>query len=309
MKNANIVDVHKLIYGDDMSNVMFLVKHPTFGKIKAHPVKNGQWSEGCGVVGHVMETTSGEKFIAEYEWIHQIPRKLGTPAKPKRKPQKGTKPELANAVPYDFSLITDGCKVLTANGKIYPIDFSNRKDTWDYYYLNAFDHGTGKNKYHSEYDIKKIILDVVAYNPKLIAPGVRVLCRDGKVRTVDHVKYNVVEFTENCFSKGYVSGVELESGMANYIINIPHPSDIMKILVGKQQATPSVKQESKPKYEKGVWNVWFGGENPASNRKVNYIMRDAKGEEASYTDPADNLRWDWIGGRSGTDIIAFKIVE
>lgn len=330
MKNANIIDVHKLVYGDDMSNVMFLVKHPTFGKIKAHPVKNGQWSEGCGVVGHVMETTSGEKFIAKYEWIFQIPRKLGTPPKPKRKPQKGTKPELANAVPYDFSLITDGCKVLTACGEIFTIDYSCSKPAWAAYFLSSFNHDTGKNNHSPEYDIKKIILDAVAYDPKLIAPGVRVLCRDGKVRTVaevtQHLGYSSVEFTGP-----YVSGVCLDCGMANYISNIPHQSDIMKIFVGKQQDahpenqnkthivmkdscwcfTPSVKEESKPKYEKGVWYLWDGQSEQSPVPLDTNIQIWLRCETLPSDDNEDNPAlcvWKWNGEQEEFDIIAFRIV-
>jgi len=119
MRNAEKLDMEFLTYNNYsyIMKVMFLVEHPWFGTFKAH-IK--QAFVNVEEMQHplLVETANGSLLIVERDWLHAVPRKQGTPANPKSPHVKGSKPYLANCVPYDSSLIKLGTKVKCRDGKI-----------------------------------------------------------------------------------------------------------------------------------------------------------------------------------------------
>lgn len=237
MRNAKIEDVKYL-----KTNIMYLVEHKWFGPFRGHIKQpmldlNDGWTDPW-----LVETAEGSLLVVERSWLSAVPRKVGTPAKAKRRPLPGKKPWL------------------------------------------------GQKQY-------------VPYDAKLIAPGVKVLCRDGKTRTIiGFNEYNDIVTLTNGGS------VWLFNGQGNKQPNINNTQDIMKIIIDKSaQEDASTKQ-----YSKGVWHFWQGlSDKPPVNGdvKVKYWLRSRK-QESFDIQPAGNLCWDWSSRtQRDSDIIAFRIVE
>ncbi len=155
-------------------NVVFLVAaNNNEEKIKAH-IKRSVFDLSSKRFILLMEDMEGGQFLAKHEYLSPIPRKQGTPAKAKRKPHKGTKPWLANSVPYDPALIKVGTRVLCRNGEtrtvtnvtMYHVDFGDYKSV---VYVN-----TGKALWAPEekhdFDIIKIIVEGPKAAPEVSAP-------------------------------------------------------------------------------------------------------------------------------------------
>lgn len=244
MKNASEFDVNCVVKGwyGDFSNLMFGVAHPWHGWLLAHIKQHVEINRKYILA---METADGCPIIVEYEWLRAIPKREGTPAKPKHVHTKGSKP-----------------------------------------WLSKFEY--------------------VDYDPKLIVPGVRVKCRDKKIRTVDHIRYDTIEFTESYMFKEYVSGVDIETGLANYISKTPWPSDIMKILVEKKIDKPVHDRYNG--YAPNVWYFWQGASETSpvdGDVKVEYWLRGWM-QQCRDIQHAKCLGWKHVG--KSHDIIAFKII-
>ena len=169
MKNATEFDVECLNknWYSFLTDKMFLVKHPWYGDVLAH--LKDYINVGSKNM-FVMETSDGCPILSEYGWIKAVPKKEGTPAKPKRKHVKGSKPYLSNQGSHQ-----------------------------------------------------------VAYDPSLIKVGTKVLCRDKKIRTIEHIGSDYISFVE-CHNL-----VDMKSGLGNYICKKPFYCDIMKIIVAAPQ--------------------------------------------------------------------------
>lgn len=237
MRNAQKLDLYLL-----SKDCMYLVEHKWFGDILAHIKDYTYFNSGWLVV---METSDGNPILAEISWLRTVPRKQGTPAKPKRVHQSGTKP-----------------------------------------WLSKFEY--------------------VDYDPKLIAPGVRVKCRDKKIRTVEHIEH----FNDGEHVINFVNGAcaFLPSGMANGP-GMPHGHDTMKIIVEKKIDKPVHDRYNG--YEVGKWHFWQGNTDVPpvdGDVKVEYWMRGYKWTYREIV-TANVLRWYWDDEFKNNDIIAFKIVS
>lgn len=304
MQNAKYHHVQQAKGFNPPLNVMFIVEHPEWGSIKAH-IKS-VLLEVNKFVGLNMESAGGSKFFAEYEWLKPVPRERGSQPKAKRKPQKGTKPWLSNCVQYDPSLIHEGAKVITRNGEQHIVTYESKCNTnWVLYYHNScFDINTGKNLYNYEdVDIVKIVVDLVDYDSKLIAPGVKVMCRDKKVRVVIEIEhFDDGEHIIN-FSDGQTAF--LHSGKANYG-DRPWGSDIMKILVEKKIEKPV--NDKYCGYAPDVWHFWQGKSSTPVDSEVYvhvWLRKDVAGDRLPYY--AGAYQWQWNEEYHDADIIAFKI--
>ena len=147
---------------------MYQVEHPWYSPLLAH-IKESVYIGYKNMLA--METSDGCPILAEYEWLHAVPKKEGTPAKPKRKHIKGTKPYLSNQVAYDPSLIKVGTKVLCRDKKIRVVlevgnsvvVFDNNLTSTSSVYLDCGrDYRKGTNK---PQDIMKIIVDKPIRDP------------------------------------------------------------------------------------------------------------------------------------------------
>lgn len=134
----------------------------------------------------------------------------------------------------------------------------------------------------------------VPYDAKLIAPGVKVLVRNGKEYVITD---EIHDFGENVY---LFSSFNLATGKNKW-----HDChDIMKIIV-------EPKQDKHNQYEKGVWHFWDGKSSKPpvdGDVKVQYWMRSDEQFDNCAFDPAKNLRWKWDNVISDGDIIAFRIV-
>lgn len=173
MKNAKKLDVDCLISGKYRyvaNQVAFLVRHPWFGDFKASFVGYNS-SNTTDVPPLLMETMQGGFVYCEISWIHEVPRKQGTPAKPKHIHVKGSKPYLSNQSAYCPSLIKVGTKVLCRDKKIRVVlevgnsvvVFDNNLTSTSSVYLDCGrDYRKGTNK---PQDIMKIIVDKPIRDP------------------------------------------------------------------------------------------------------------------------------------------------
>lgn len=157
MRNASEQDL-----GDGNWNVyaMYQVEHPWHGILLAHIKGQVQFNYKNMLA---METHDGCPIIAEYEWLHPIPRKQGTPAKPKRQHVRGTKPWLSKFeyVDYDPSLIKIGTRVKCRDKKIRTIKYmTNICLGYEIEHCDVYKE-TGKYGFfdYSDCDIMKILVE------------------------------------------------------------------------------------------------------------------------------------------------------
>ena len=174
--------------------------------------------------------------------------------------------------------------------------------------------------------------EYVDYDPKLIAPGVKVKCRDKRVRIVSSVAQETSGGYRIDFMGKDVSGVDLKSGLANYICLEPYPSDIMKILVEKQQTPAPLFSEDTDKmlldavlkalknnsddhcmgYEPNVWHFWQGKSNTPPVNLDTIVQICCRGNTADQAEHCLQLQagyWWWKWDNTNSDINAFRIVE
>jgi len=158
MKNADSLDCLYVA-----RNIVYILQHPWMGSFKVHvkdATKYGNMQDAL-----VVEDMAGAVLIVEAAWLKPVLRKQGTPAKPKKPHVKGSKPYLANCVPYDSSLIKVGTKVKCRDGKIRTINRVSECNGIHFsgHYISPVGLENGYANYVTKQwhdaDIMKIILD------------------------------------------------------------------------------------------------------------------------------------------------------
>lgn len=137
MRNANDLDIEAMQRtGVVPFDVMF--QHVSFGLVHRKQLRDALHEDYA-----LVETAEGSTCaLVHLSNLGAIPKKQGTPPKPKKPHVKGVKRHLG----YQKERIKDGVKVQTRNGMVLNVDATNSEFDLDTYRMNSFHIATGKNK-------------------------------------------------------------------------------------------------------------------------------------------------------------------